>query len=59
MTDTQTQVDKAARWLQSQTIPHPLVVQTLRERFGLSAVGACESVAKARNLPVRRASDAA
>jgi len=59
MTDTQTQIDQAANWLKSQTIPRPQVVPALRERFGLSAVGACEAIAKASNLPVRRASDAA
>ncbi len=59
MTDTQSQIDQAARWLKSQTIPRPQVVPALRERFGLSAVGACEAIALARGLPVRRAADAA
>lgn len=59
MTDTQTQFDQAAKWLKSQTIPRPQVVPALQERFGLSAVGACEAIALARGLPVRRAADAA
>lgn len=59
MTDTQTQIDHAARWLKSQSIPRPQVVPALRERFGLSAVGACEAIALSRGLPVRRAADAA
>ncbi len=51
-------VDEAARWLRSQPVPPRLAVPALRERFGLSAVEACEAIAAARGLTVRRAEDA-
>lgn len=58
MADDHHQIDQAARWLRSQTVPPRLAVPALKERFGLSAVEACEAIAAARGLPVRRASDA-
>lgn len=59
MSEDQHQITEAARWLRSQTVPPRLAVPALKERFGLSAVQACEAIAAARGLPVRRASDAA
>jgi hypothetical protein len=59
MAEDQHQIDRAARWLRSQSVPPRLAVPALRERFGLSALEACEAIAAARGLPVRRASDAA
>lgn len=59
MFDTQPVIDQAARWLRSNPVPRNLEVKVLRERFGLSAIAACQVIALARNLPVRRAGDAA
>ncbi len=59
MFDTQPVIDHAARWLCLNPVPRELEVKILRERFGLSTVGACEAIALARGLPVRRAADAA
>lgn len=59
MADDHHLIDQAARWLRSQTVPPRLAVPALKERFGLSAVEACEAIAAARGRPVRRASDAA
>ncbi len=47
-------VEEAARWLASQP-RHSAPVPLLRERFGLTALEACESLAMARRLPIWRA----
>jgi hypothetical protein len=48
------QVEIAADWLRCQALPVKGAVPALQARFGLSAVQACEAIALARNLPVRR-----
>ncbi len=53
------QVEIAADWLSRQIENPGPVVPVLKERFGLSAVEACEAIALARRPPVRRKSDAA
>jgi hypothetical protein len=50
---------EAVAWLRPQSIPPRQVVPALAERFGLTPVQACEVIALARGLPVRRAADAA
>lgn len=45
MFDTQPVIDQAARWLRSNPVPRNLEVKVLRERFGLSAIAACQAIA--------------
>lgn len=58
MADDHHLIDQAARWLRLQTVPPRLAVPALKELFGLSPLEACQAIAAARGLPVRRASDA-
>lgn len=44
-------IRRAARWLADQPAPPAHVVPTLRERFGLNALQACEAIALARSEP--------
>lgn len=53
------QVEIAADWLSQQGQNPGAVVPVLKQRFGLSAVEACEAIAMARRAPLRRKSDAA
>ena len=43
-------VAAAAEWLAAQTEPQRSPVPALKERFGLSAVKACEAIAAARQI---------
>lgn len=58
MIDPPHMISEAARWLRSQTVPPRLAVPARRERFGLTPLEACQAIAAARGLSVRRASDA-
>ena len=53
------QIELAVEWLKSQPMPPRPAVAILKERFGLSAIEACEAIAQARRLPLWRASHAA
>jgi len=44
----------AAQWLADQRQPPHPVVPALKERFGLSALEACEAIARARQMTICR-----
>lgn len=50
-------IRRAACWLTDQPAPPAHVVPTLRERFGLNAIQACEAIAFARSTPISRQPD--
>ncbi|RYE62069.1 MAG: hypothetical protein EOO82_00465 [Oxalobacteraceae bacterium] len=43
-------IGEAAAWLAAQTEPHRPLVPALRQRFGLSALEACEAAARAQDF---------
>lgn len=47
-------IERAAQWLAEQQEPPARVVQTLRERFGLTMKEACEACAKAQHFRSKR-----
>lgn len=47
----------AARWLAAQPEPPVHVVPTLKERFDLTGLQACQAIALARQAPISRAGD--
>lgn len=48
------EVIRAAQWLAEQKEPPPQAVPTLKERFGLSALEACEACKLAHDFRLNR-----
>lgn len=48
------EIEKAAQWLADVPEPPHPIVPALKQRFGLSAVQACEAIAMAERMRVYR-----